>query len=485
MHDLAEGAEHGVLARRHEHDPLALVAGRHEVALGLGEIARPGEHVEAGIGRHRGPRREQADILAPQPGIVAGGRRHEVRLRQSLEDHAPDRGLVEGRIEVVHDAGAEVAERRGELRGDLRVGLQGRHKIADRVLPPVDLAVLEGGGRGAGVGHDLPLDPLEMDPLRPGHPGDRAVLPGPVVRVAVVDHAGADEPLLGVEPERAGADQLGDLLGRVDGGEALGHDDEDRRPELRQGLEHEPVGPLQADDEGPVVRRLQGVGARHQGLSEAVALRPAPDRRDAVAAPHRLAVVESQALAQPEGPAPPVLLDRVALDHLRLRRELRVEAVELVEHHERVVARDVGRGRHRIDDGEVGLRHEAQDARPAALRQGRTGRQEGRGGRGGGTAEEGSSQHRGHSWRSGSGGRGRVRRAASLARMPSAGAHSVGTQPARAVPPGPVTGPGRPLRRAGAGPRGRSCRSRRAAAPRRTRPGAGAGRRARVRARAP
>jgi len=91
------------------------VAGRHEVVLHLRQSARSGENGQARIVGHRGARREQVDILAPQLRVVACGGCHEVRLRRGFQDHPPDRRVVERRIEVVHVAGAEIAERRSGM----------------------------------------------------------------------------------------------------------------------------------------------------------------------------------------------------------------------------------------------------------------------------------------------------------------------------------------------------------------------------------
>ncbi len=66
---------------------------------------------------------------------------------------------------------------------------------------------------------------------------------------------------------------------------------------------------------------------------------------------------------------PSVLADR-AFGHLRLRRELAVEAEQRVEHQEAVVARLVGGGPDRIEHREVGLRHELQHLASLATRDG-------------------------------------------------------------------------------------------------------------------
>ena len=48
-----------------------------------------------------------------------------------------------------------------------------RPQFRCRQFPPVDLACLQGGGGGAGIGYDMPLDPIEEDPLRTGGQADR------------------------------------------------------------------------------------------------------------------------------------------------------------------------------------------------------------------------------------------------------------------------------------------------------------------------
>ena len=46
-----------------------------------------------------------------------------------------------------------------------------RHEIGDRILPPVDLAVLQRGRRRRGIGHHDPFDAVDQHLLAAGEPG--------------------------------------------------------------------------------------------------------------------------------------------------------------------------------------------------------------------------------------------------------------------------------------------------------------------------
>jgi hypothetical protein len=79
-------------------------------------------------------------------------------------------------------------------------------------------------------------------------------------------------------------------------------------------------GPPEAEDEPPVVRRVQRVEALLERLPDRAPLHPAPQAGGAVARQHRLAVVEAQAAAEGDGADGAALLERVALGHLRAGR---------------------------------------------------------------------------------------------------------------------------------------------------------------------
>jgi predicted amidohydrolase YtcJ len=114
------------------------------------------------------------------------------------------------------------------------------------------------------------------------------------------------------------------------------------------------------------MRKVSGDGRVHalheleQRAAHGVALAPALQAGDDVVAGDRLAVVEFQALAQLEGPQPVVGAFGPALDHLRLDLGVLVGAEQGVVDHVAVVAAHVGGGPDRVQDGQVGVRHDAQ-----------------------------------------------------------------------------------------------------------------------------
>ena len=67
------------------------------------------------------------------------------------------------------------------------------------------------------------------------------------------------------------------------------------------------------------------------------------------------AVMEGQSVAQRQFPGLAVVVDAMALHHLRLHLELGVVGIQGVEHRQRVVAGDVCGGPDRIEGGQVGL----------------------------------------------------------------------------------------------------------------------------------
>ena len=165
--------------------------------------------------------------------------------------------------------------------------------------------------------------------------------------------------------ERAAADRLGDLLERIGQRQPLRHhhrrDDELRqqRAQMRERL-------VQPQHDGAIVRRLHRIEPLRQRDAALVAHHPALQRGDAVARPHRLAVVEPQILAQPQRPAAAVVLHQVAFQHLRPGVHRLVATVEQVEHHEPHVPGDLRTGPNRVDAVQRDLRHDAQGLRSAA-----------------------------------------------------------------------------------------------------------------------
>ena len=206
----------------------------------------------------------------------------------------------------------------------------------------------------------MPFDPIEIDDFRTGQPVGCTIRSRHIVLVPFVDDLAADHSLGGDEAEWAAAGDFLDRLERIGRREPLRHDKQGRRPELGETVQHEAEGTRKPDGEPPVVRRRHLRHPREQCLAHRIARRPPPDRGNTIAATHRLPVMEAQPVAQGEGPQAAVVFDGMALDHLRLRLQLAVDAVQLVPDHHGVVARNVGGGHDRIDDGQVGLRNEAQ-----------------------------------------------------------------------------------------------------------------------------
>ena len=243
------------------------------------------------------------------------------------------------------------------------------HEVGNRVLPPVDLAVLQRRGGGRGVRHHLPFDAIDRDALAAGEP--RTGLLARHIAGEFLEHgAVARDPFVAHEAHRPAADELGDLLERIGLSDPLRHDESDLRAHLAERQQHFRERPLEHPFHGAVVGRAELLLDRLDQQSHLVARRPAGEARHHVLGEHLLAVVEFEPRAQPEGPGEAVRRDLLGLDHLPLRHELLVDAVERVPDQRRGVAHDVLGAPDRIEIRKVRLGNEAQRARGGALRQG-------------------------------------------------------------------------------------------------------------------
>jgi hypothetical protein len=83
-------------------------------------------------------RREEAAHHLPEARVVADQRAHVVFLLQRRHHGLAHLRVVEGRVQVVHAEGADVAERIGDVDHHVPIAAQHRHQVGDRVLPPVD-----------------------------------------------------------------------------------------------------------------------------------------------------------------------------------------------------------------------------------------------------------------------------------------------------------------------------------------------------------
>ena len=104
---------------------------------------------------------------------------------------------------------------------------------------------------------------------------------------------------------------------------------------------------------------------------------------------HRLTVVKLEAVAQVERIGQFVVADLPGVDHLRLRTKVAVHAEQGVVDEIAEVAGDVDADELRIDDRQIGMRHEPQDLAAIALRLSREYGQ-------GGQAEGDEEARRGH-----------------------------------------------------------------------------------------
>ena len=269
-------------------------------------------------------------------------------------------------MQVVHPERTDVAERIGDVDVDVAVLLERRHQIGDRALPPIDLAVLQRGRRRRGIRDHHPFDAVNQHLLAAGEPG-RLLLPRRVIGKFLEHRLGAGHPFALGELHRARADIFGDLLERVGLGDALRHDERAGRAVLAQCQQHLRIRRLQRPFEGPVVDGGQLVLDRLEHQAHGIARRPARQARHHVLAQHRLAVVELEPRPELKGPDQPVIGHLLGLDHLALRLQRGVEAIEGIPHQRGGVAHDILGPPDRIEIREVGLRHKAQGARRSAL----------------------------------------------------------------------------------------------------------------------
>ena len=223
----------------------------------------------------------------------------------------------------------------------------------------VDLA----GGKGVHLRlrilDDQPLDAVDLGDLPAGEPA-RRLGARPVPGILQVDDLLPGLPFLPGEDERPRSGRVVDLLvgGRL--GHAPRHH-ERRVARLAKRLQHESVWRLEPDAKALAVDRFHRFRESEQPLAHDVALTPAAERRDDVLALDRAAVVEFETVPQGERPFLAVLAQLVAIDHLRADGSLRVLGKERVVDHVAVHLRDGRRRPDGIDDGEIGVRYDAQD----------------------------------------------------------------------------------------------------------------------------
>ena len=169
--------------------------------------------------------------------------------------------------------------------------------------------------------------------------------------------------LVRLEAEWPAAHELLDGHRAVGLRQSLRHDEGDDGADLAERLRHQGKWRLEAPTHGAIVRSGNLVHNVEQRIAEGITRSPTLQARDDITAAHRLAVVEFQPFAKGHDPDLAAVLDNMAGHHLRLRLQIFVDAVECIEDQEAVIAIDEAGGDHRIEDGCIGLRHEAQGPR--------------------------------------------------------------------------------------------------------------------------
>ena len=285
---------------------------------------------------------------------------------------------------MVHPQRTDIAQRVGDIDHHIAVALQQRDQVRDRLLPPVNLAVLQCRRCACRVRHDPPLDPVKHHALAAGQPV-RSFRPGHVTIELFEHRERTRHPFRYRKFHRAGADDLGNRLERIGFGDPLRHNAGDRRIGFAERQQHLRERLVQPKTKRAIVQSLQRVQTRFDHLAHGVARHPASEAGNHVARQNRLAVVKLQPCTKLEGPGPAVIGDLMALRHLRLRVELTVDAVQRVPNEQRGIADHVLGAPDRVEIGEVRLGDELQQLGAGGCCEGRGGQSAG-GRHGGGRA---------------------------------------------------------------------------------------------------
>ena len=351
----------GDVGRLQDDDRAAVVAGLLEQLRGLGDVLPALEPVGIDIALHQagaGKQRSAGAVVFR----VAEHRLEDVLLLDEVQHGLARLDLVEGRVQPVEPAHADVAALVQDVELDVLVALELVQQVDRRDLVEVDLAGLQGRHRRLLVGHVLDDDAIDLGDLAADHAG-RRLLARHVVRVPVVDVALARFGLVLVELEGAGADLGRHLLVGVRLRVLLAHDDGQVGLDLAERLQHQAIGLLKDDLEGLVVLDGRVGDPLEHVLGGAVAGGPAADRGDDIGAGDGLPVVELQAVAQRERIGLLVVGDAPLVDHLRLDVAIVVQSEQRVVDQQTVVAGHVGGGPDRIEDLEIAVQHGANRAR--------------------------------------------------------------------------------------------------------------------------
>ena len=343
---------------------------------GAVNAARPHQRREPGIiGKWRA-RREHANAGGVERSIRADRCLHEILLVDRGQQGLTQSLVVEGAIQMVEAQNAGQRQRVNRFNHHLAVAAEQQLHFRRRLFVPINLTGLYRGGGGRGIHNDVPFHAIKMRDFRPGGQAWRAGRHGHVIGEAFEHRQAAGIEFIGPEAEGAAADRFAHLLEGIGLGQAFGHDEGRAIGNLRQRMEQQREGFFQAEADPHVIHHLDVIGHCGQLLAEGAALHPALQAWHHILRAHGFPVMEFQPRAQRDGDTPPAIIAAMAGCHLRLRLELRIHAIERVEHHIPVIPGDIGRGPNGVEAGEVRLRHHFQHAVLRGLRNGE-GRQRG------------------------------------------------------------------------------------------------------------
>ena len=312
---------------------LAVVAGRHDLFAQRRQVRVGAEILHSGVGGVDRTGGEKADVVVDDAGVgfpaTAVMNSFWFTARNAARRIA---GLSNGgyrwlkRSTPIRPVVSITSTRR------LRSALQRWHQVHDRLLDPIDLAGVQGGGLGGRVGRRQPFDPVEIGDARAGaEAGD--TLARQVFLELRIGVARAGDAFIRQEAERAAADHLVQQRG----GRGLGQP-------LRHNRRHQ-VGRLGQRLGQQRKRRFSrkttclSVGADRSSVA-AISAWPnaslaAQRRRLAtdVAAQNRRAVVEQQPVAQRQRPDLLIGVDGMTGQHLVLRHAGGIQREQRIEYH--------------------------------------------------------------------------------------------------------------------------------------------------------
>ena len=271
-------------------------------------------------------------------------------------------------MQVIHAQHGKAAGGVGYFASHITRAGQQRLQIRMRPFPPINLAILQGGGGRRWVWQDMPFNAPEMRNLAAGCPG-RRFLAWLIGIKLLINHAAAGIIFAGDEAIRARADHLRDTAIGIGLGQAFGHDEGHGGIRLGQRIQQKREGALQADFDGAVIHRAPFIHLAQQQLAEGLTRAPALQACDTIAGAHRLPIMETQTGAQRNAPALAIIQGFGAFGHLRLRLQFRIHAKKRVKNMPAVIAGHGCGGENRVQHTQIGLRHKAERLRTHILRE--------------------------------------------------------------------------------------------------------------------